>query len=193
VERRLAAILAADVVGYSRLRAADAGGSLARFKLLRSDHLEPAIRAHGGRVVGEAGDSLLVEFGTATQAVACAVEVQGRLAELEAGLPEDRRMRFRIGINLGEVMVDGATIHGDGVNIAARLEKLAEPGGVVISRSVHEQVKGKVPYRFEDLGEQRLHNIAEPARVYRVDAVSSVASARVKEHPAVAVLPNANI
>ncbi len=197
MERRLAAILAADVVGYSRLMAADEGGSLARFKLLRSDHLEPAIRAHGGRVVGEAGDSLLVEFGTATQAVACAVEVQAKLAELNAELPEDRRMRFRMGVNLGEVIVDGATIHGDGVNIAARLEKLAEPGGIIIARGVHDQIKGKAPYRLEDLGEKVLHNIEEPIRVYRVTVPDSVVasgeSLSLPDKPSIAVLPFTNM
>ncbi|MEX2649186.1 MAG: adenylate/guanylate cyclase domain-containing protein, partial [Alphaproteobacteria bacterium] len=170
--RRLAGILAADVAGYSRLMAADEAGTLARFKLLRSDHLEPAIRAHGGQVVGEAGDSLLVEFAAASEAVACAVEVQRKLAELIAELPEDRRMRFRMGVNLGEVIADGVTIHGDGVNLAARLEKLAEPGGIVVAQSVHVQVKGKVLYRFEDMGEQTLHNIAEPVRAYRVDVMA---------------------
>ncbi|MSP81951.1 MAG: adenylate/guanylate cyclase domain-containing protein [Alphaproteobacteria bacterium] len=198
MDRRLAAILAADVVGYSRLMAADEAGTLARFKLLRSDHVEPALRRHGGRVVGEAGDGLLVEFATATQAVACAVEVQDKLAELNAELPEDRRMRFRMGVNLGEVIVDGATIHGDGVNIAARLEKIAEPGGLVISRAVHEQIKGKAPGRFEDLGDQTLHNIANPVCAYRVD-VSEPAHATAGRgedalrRQSIAVLPFANM
>jgi TolB-like protein len=118
--------------------------------------------------VGEAGDSLLVEFGAASEAVACAVEVQEKLARLNADLPEDRRMRFRIGINLGEVIADAGTIHGDGVNVAARLEKLAEPGGIVVAGSVHQQVKGKAPWPFEDLGERTLHNIAEPVRAFRI-------------------------
>ncbi len=196
-QRRLAGILAADVAGYSRLMAADEAGTLARFKLLRSDHLEPAIRAHGGRVVGEAGDSLLVEFGTASEAVACAVETQIKLAELNAELPEDRRMRFRMGVNLGEVIADGATIHGDGVNIAARLEKLAEPGSVIVARVVHDQIKGKVPYRFEDLGDKTLHNIAEPVRAYRVDvmalSVASGAGLPLPDKPSIAVLPFTNM
>ncbi len=197
ITRRLAAILAADVVGYSRLMAADESGTLARFKLLRADHVEPALLRHGGRVVGEAGDSLLVEFGTATQAVACAVEVQAKLAELNAELPEDRRMRFRMGVNLGEVIVDGSTIHGDGVNVAARLEKLAEPGGIVVAQAVHQQVKGKVPYPFEDLGEKTLHNIAEPVRAFRVGvAVAGVAPGEglaLPDKPSIAVLPFTNM
>jgi TolB-like protein/class 3 adenylate cyclase len=201
VERRLAAILAADVVGYSRLMAADEIGTLARFKLLRFDHLEPAVRRHAGRVVGEAGDSLLVEFAAASEAVTCAVEIQQKLAELNADLPENRRMQFRIGVNLGEVVVDGATIHGDGVNIAARLEKLAEPGSVVIARAVHDQVRGKVPYSFDDLGEQILHNIAEPVTAYRMSPAASVLGiqkresgpARATAEASVAVLPFVNI
>ncbi len=200
-QRRLAAILAADVVGYSRLMAADETGTLARFKLLRFDHVEPAVRRHGGRVVGEAGDSLLVEFASASEAVTCAVEVQAKLAELNAELPEDCRMLFRMGVNLGEVIADGATIHGDGVNVAARLEKLAEPGSVVIARAVHEQVKGKVPYRFDDLGEQTLHNIAEPVRAYRMEAAAWVtatgdrrpAPTRATGEASVAVLPFVNM
>ncbi|MEX2649497.1 MAG: adenylate/guanylate cyclase domain-containing protein [Alphaproteobacteria bacterium] len=199
--RRLAAILAADVAGYSRLMAADEAGTLARLKLMRADHFEPAIRAHGGRLVGEAGDSLLVEFASASAAVTCAVEVQEKLAALNAELSEDRRMRFRMGINLGEVIADGATIHGDGVNIAARLEKLAEPGGILVARAVHEQVKGKVPYPFEDLGETTLHNIAEPVRAYQIDPAPWVTATgdrgseppRLPDVASVAVLPFVNM
>ncbi len=167
-QRRLAAILAADVAGYSRLMAADEAGTLARFKRLRRELIEPAVEQFGGRLVGEAGDSLLIEFGGASDAVSCAVEVQDKLAAFNAEIPEDRRMRFRMGVNLGEVIIDGATIHGDGVNVAARIEKLANPGDVMIARAVHDQVKGRVPYAFEDLGEKTLHNIAEPVRVFRV-------------------------
>ena len=197
--RRLAAILAADVVGYSRLMAVDEAGTLARFKLLRSDHVEPAIRAHGGRLVGEAGDSLLVEFASASAAVTCAAEVQAKLATLNAELPEDRRMRFRMGINLGEVIADGATVHGDGVNVAARLEKLSEPGGVLIARAVHDQVKGKVPLAFEDEGEKPLHNIAGPVRAFRLALGSARHSDALTTSPnrdqgtTVAVLPFTNI
>jgi len=197
--RRLAAILAADVAGYSRLMAADEAGTLARFKLLRADHVEPAVRRHNGRVVGEAGDSLLMEFPTASDAVTCAVEVQKKLAVLNADLPGERRMQFRMGVNLGEVIVDGATIHGDGVNVAARLEKLAEPGAIVVAHAVREQAKGRVACSFEDLGEQALHNIAEPVRAYRVGAgiaTPAVATAPLPaaaERPTVAVLPFNNM
>jgi adenylate cyclase len=200
-QRRLVAILAADVAGYSRLMQADESGTLALFKRLRFDHVEPALRRHGGRVVGEAGDSLLVEFASAVAAVTCAVEVQEKLAELNASLPEERRMQFRIGVNLGEVVVDGATIHGDGVNVAARLEKLAEPGSIIIARSVHDQVKGKVACQFEDLGPQTLHNIAEPVGAYRMAPATSTADAAIGESAAkrasaessVAVLPFVNM
>ena len=178
-QRRLVAILAADVAGYSRLMQADESGTLALFKRLRFDHVEPALRRHGGRVVGEAGDSLLVEFASAVAAVTCAVEVQEKLAEVNASLAEERRMEFRMGVNLGEVVVDGATIHGDGVNVAARLEKLAEPGSIVIARSVHDQVKGKVAYHFEDLGPQTLHNIAEPVGAYRMAPATITAEAAI--------------
>ena len=200
-QRRLVAILAADVAGYSRLMQADESGTLALFKRLRFDHVEPALRRHGGRVVGEAGDSLLVEFASAVAAVTCAVEVQERLAEVNASLAEERRMEFRMGVNLGEVVVDGATIHGDGVNVAARLEKLAEPGSIVIARSVHDQVKGKVAYHFEDLGPQTLHNIAEPVGAYRMApatntaeaAIGGVAAKRASAESSVAVLPFVNM
>jgi TolB-like protein len=197
--RRLAAILAADVAGYSRLMAVDEAGTLARLKLMRADHFEPAIRAHGGRLVGEAGDSLLVEFASASAAVTCAAEVQAKLATLNAELPEDRRMRFRMGVNLGDVIADGATVHGNGVNVAARLEKLAEPGGVLIARVVHDQVKGKVPLAFEDRGDKPLHNIAEPVRVFRLALGSPRRSGTTTTNPGrdhgttVAVLPFTNM
>jgi adenylate cyclase len=196
-QRRLVAILAADVAEYSRLMSADESGTLAQFKLLRQDHIEPALSRHGGRLVGEAGDSLLVEFGSAFAAVICAAEIQAKLAELNAALPERRRMHFRMGVNLGEVILDGATIHGDGVNVAARLERLAEPGSIVVSRAVHDQVKGKVPYQFDDLGEQTLRNIAEPVRAYSMRAADAVGhlseASRPTERATVAVLPFVNI
>jgi TolB-like protein/class 3 adenylate cyclase/tetratricopeptide (TPR) repeat protein len=200
-QRRLVAILAADVAGYSRLMSADELGTLAQFKLLRQDHIEPALSRHGGRLVGEAGDSLLVEFASTFAAVTCAAEIQEKLAELNAALPERQRMQFRVGVNLGEVILDGTTIHGDGVNVAARLERLAEPGSIVVSRAVHDQVKGKVPYQFEDLGDQHLHNIAQPVKAYRMrlGARAGNAASRLSEpsRPAelatVAVLPFVNI
>jgi adenylate cyclase len=141
-QRRLAAILAADVAGYSRLMAADESGTLARLKGLRAEVIDPKISQFHGRIVGSAGDSLLVEFASAVNAVQCAVEVQAGLAERNAGLPEDKRMVFRIGVNLGDVIPGDGTIHGDGVNIAARLEKLAEPGSICIGRNIYDQIKG---------------------------------------------------
>src|SRR5262245_31347867 len=169
VQRRLAAILAADVAGYSRLMAADEAGTLARLKRLRAQVLEPKIAQFQGRIVGSAGDSLLVEFASAINAVQCAVEAQLGLADENAGLPEGVRMVFRMGVNLGDIIADDHTIHGDGVNVAARLEKLAEPGGVYIGRSVYDQVKGKLAYGFADLGDQRMRNIADPVRAYKVE------------------------
>ena len=142
--RRLAAILAADVAGYSRLMAADESGTLARLKRLRAEVFEPRIAQYHGRIVGSAGDSLLIEFASAVNAVECAVELQEELGDWNASLPEDRRMAFRMGVNLGDVIAEDDTIHGDGVNIAARLEKLAEPGDVCIGRAIYDQVKGKL-------------------------------------------------
>lgn len=195
-QRKLAAILAADVAGYSRLMEGDEVGTLARLKLLRSDHIEPAIRNYGGRLVGEAGDSLLVEFPSASDAVTCAMEVQVKLASLNGSLPESRRMAFRMGINLGEVIVDGTTIHGDGVNVAARLEKIAEPGSVVVAQSIYVQVKGKLPFRFEDLGETTLHNIAEPVRLHRVVTAGydmGPGALALPAKPSIVVLPFTNM
>jgi len=168
VTRRLAAILVADVAGYSRLMASDNAGTLAHFNALRTEVIDPAIARYNGRVVGSAGDSLLVEFASAVEAVRCAVEVQAGLAARNAGLPGDWRIDFRMDINLGDIIADGDTIHGDGVNIAARLEKLAELGSVTVSQGIHDQVKGKLPYAFVDLGEHSVKNIAEPVRAYRV-------------------------
>jgi len=175
-QRRLAAILAADVAGYSRLMAGDEAGTLARLGRYRAELIEPRIAEFQGRVVGSAGDSLLVEFASALNAVRCAVELQSALAGANAGLSEDRRMAFRMGVNLGDVIAAGDTIYGDGVNIAARLEKLAEPGGICIGRAVYDQVKGKLGCGFADLGDQRLHNIPDPVRAYRVDAAPAKAS-----------------
>src|SRR5262245_60514965 len=176
VQRRLAAILAADVAGYSRLMAADEAGTLARLKRLRAQVLEPKIAQFQGRIVGSAGDSLLVEFASAINAVQCAVEAQLGLADENAGLPEGVRMVFRMGVNLGDIIADDHTIHGDGVNVAARLEKLAEPGGVCIGRSVYDQIKGKLTCACDDLGEQRFHNIPEPVSALRVRLTGAAAS-----------------
>ncbi len=167
-KRRLAAILAADVTGYSRLMSVDEAGTLARFNALKTEIIEPKIAQYGGAVVGSAGDSLLVEFSSAVDAVQCAVELQTRIAERNADEPEDRRIALRMGINLSDVIADGETIHGDGVNVAARLEKLAETGSVAIAQAVFDQVKGKLALEFTYLGEQRFKNIAEPVHAYRV-------------------------
>lgn len=167
-QRRLAAVLAADVAGYSRLMAADESGTLSRLRKLRVEVFEPKVTEFQGRIVGSAGDSLLIEFASAAKAVQCAAEMQQELRDLNAGLPEDGRMAFRMGVNLGDVIAETDTIHGDCVNIAARLEKLSEPGGLCIGRSVYDQVKSKLAYDYEDLGEQRFHNIPEPVRAYRV-------------------------
>jgi adenylate cyclase len=201
--RRLAAILAMDVVGYSRLMAADEAGTLDRFKRLRAEIIEPPLAALGGRVVGSAGDSLLIELASAHEAVAFAVQVQRHIAVRNQGLPADRHMLFRVGINLGDVIAEGDTIHGDGVNVAARLEKLAEAGGIVIGRAVHDQVRGKLGLAFHDLGDQLVHNIPEPVRAFRVNVAEEGPSAAVAapgaprrpdvERPSIAVLPFVNM
>src|SRR5271156_6846424 len=174
VERRLAAILAADVVGYSRLIEADEEGTLRRLKALRHELLDPKIAGHRGRIVKTIGDGLLVEFASVVDAVRCAVEVQQAMPERNTGIGADNRMELRIGINLGDVIVEGDDLYGDGVNIAARVEALADPGGVFVSNTVHDHVRDRLPFAFEDLGEQQVKNIARPIRVYRVhDAVAA--------------------
>jgi class 3 adenylate cyclase/TolB-like protein len=172
--RRLAAILAADVAGYSRLMGADEEGTLARLKGHRRELVDPKIRDHRGRIVKTTGDGMLVEFASVVDAVRCAVEIQRAMLDREAEVDEDRRIRFRIGINLGDIIADGDDIFGDGVNVAARLEALAEPGGVCVSRTVRNQVRDRLPYSFEDLGEQSVKNIARPVRAdaMRADAVA---------------------
>ena len=151
MERRLAAILAADVVGYTRLMGVDETGTLRRLTELRQQVLEPLIAEHHGRVVKLMGDGLLVEFASVVDAVTCAVAWQNGVAEREAAADEDKRLKFRIGINLGDVIVEGDDIHGDGVNVAARLEGLAEPGGIDLSDDAYRQVRGKVEAQFEDM------------------------------------------
>ena len=168
VERRLAAILAADVVGYSRLMGVDEEGTHARLKAHRRELIDPAIAVRHGHIVKLTGDGALVEFGSVVDAVACAVEIQRRMAECNVEVPEEQRIEFRIGINLGDVIVEADDIYGDGVNIAARLEALAEPGGIYVSDLVHRSVEAKLDVFFDDLGEQRLKNIAKPVHVYRV-------------------------
>src|SRR5271165_6546805 len=167
LERKLVAILAADVAGYSRLMGIDEEGTLSTLSSFRliTDGL---ISQHGGRICGTAGDSILAAFGSALAAVQCAVDIQNELALSNDDLEKDRRMQFRIGINVGDVMVKEGDIFGDGVNIAARLEGLAEPGGVCISRGIHDHVMKRLPLEFEDLGEQSVKNIAQPLRVFRL-------------------------
>src|SRR6266508_1177080 len=167
VERKLTTILHADVHGYSRLMGADEVATLRTLTAYRQV-TDPLIRQHRGRVVGSAGDSILAEFASVVEAVQCAIKIQRALKVKNNELYPDRRMEFRIGINLGDVMVEGEQIYGDGVNVAARLEGLAEPGGVCIARAVYEQIKNKLALKYEDLGEQRVKNIAEPVRVWRI-------------------------
>src|SRR6202521_1623411 len=157
--RRLAAILAADVAGYSRLMGADEEGTHERLKAHRGELVDTKIREHRGRIVKTTGDGMLVEFPSVVDAVRCAAELQRLMIDREAGMPEDRRIRFRIGINLGDIIVEDDDIFGDGVNVAARLEALAEPGGICISRMVRDHIRDKLPYPFADMGEQSVKNI----------------------------------
>ena len=167
-ERRLVAIMAADIVGYSRLIEADEAGTLAAIRDLRREVIDPLLAEHHGRIVKLMGDGALVEFGSVVDAVACAVAIQKGVAGRQADVPAERRITFRIGINLGDVVVEGDDLLGDGVNVAARLEQLCEPGGVLISGTAHDHLKGKLDLPLEFIGEQRLKNIAEPVRAYRV-------------------------
>src|SRR5712664_1483390 len=168
VERRLAAILAADVAGYSRLIEADEEGTLSRLKALRAELIDPKIAGHHGRIVKTTGDGLLIEFASVIDALRCAAAVQAAMAEGNAPIPPDRRIEFRIGINVGDIVVEDGDIFGDGVNVAARLEGLADPGGICVSARVQEDAAGKLDLAFEDIGEQGLKNIARPVRTYRV-------------------------
>ena len=165
--RRLAAILTADVAGYSRLMGADEEGTLKRLKALRSELADPKIKKRHGRVK-TTGDGLLIEFSSVVDAVRCAVEVQQAMTKRNADVPEQRRIEFRMGINLGDVIRDARDNFGDGVNIAARLEALAEPGGISVSGIVHDQVRDKLDVAFKDMGEQQFKNIARPVHVWRV-------------------------
>jgi adenylate cyclase len=192
VQRRLAAILAADVVGYSRLMEADEAGTLTRLKALRREVIDPLIAIHSGRTVKLMGDGALVEFASAVDAVACAIAVQKRVREVDANEPESARIAFRIGINVGDVIVDGDDIYGDGVNVAARIEALAEPGGICVSRSAAEQVRDKMPIRIETRGEQTVKNIARPIEVFRIlgeEHAARVATGVAVESPRALVAP----
>src|SRR5437879_2381594 len=174
--RRLAAILAADVAGYSRLMGADEEGTLERLKALRRELLDPKIAEHHGRVVKTTGDGMLVEFASVVDAVRCAVEVQQAMPERNTGI------ELRIGINLGDVIVEGDDLYGDGVNIAARIEALADAGGVLVSNTVHDHVRDRLPFVFEDLGEQEVKNISRPVRVYRVRDLAAAKSPSEPTH-----------
>jgi adenylate cyclase len=174
VERRLTAILAADVAGYSRLMGADEEETLARLKAHRRELVDPRIGEHRGRIVKTTGDGLLVEFASVVDAVRCAVEIQDEMAKRNADVPPDRRIEFRIGINVGDIILDESDIFGDGVNVAARLEALAEPGGICVSRMARDQVRDRLALSFEDMGEQQVKNIARPVRAYRVVTEAAV-------------------
>ncbi len=195
--RRLAAILAADVAGYSRLMGADEEGTLERLKALRRELVDPKIAEHKGRIVKTTGDGLLVEFPSVVDAVRCAVEVQQAMPERNLGIAADSRIELRIGINLGDVIVEGDDLYGDGVNIAARIEALADAGGVFVSNTVHDHVRDRLPFVFEDLGEQQVKNIARPVRVYRVREAAPKAPGQpvlpLPDKPSIAVLPFANM
>jgi adenylate cyclase len=168
VERRLAAILAADVASYSRLMGIDEEGTHEALKAHRDELVDLKITEHHGRIVKTTGDGVLVEFVSAVDAVRCAIEIQRSMAERNDAIPQDRRIEFRIGINVGDIIIDSNDIFGDGVNVAARLEGLAEPGGISVSDRVHQDTSSKFNFVFEDMGEQQLKNIARPVRVYRV-------------------------
>ena len=206
VERKLAAILAADVAGYSRLMGADEEGTHERLKAHLREVVDPKIKEHRGRTVKNTGDGMLSEFPSVVDAVHCAAEIQRAMIDRNADISEDKRISFRIGINLGDVIVEPEDIFGDSVNIAARLEALAEPGGICISRTVRDHIGERLSYSFEDIGEQSVKNIARPVHVYRIrldaeaKAFPTVAPDAVQrsqlplpDKPSVAVLPFTNM
>jgi adenylate cyclase len=198
VERKLAAILAADVAGYSRLMGADEEGTLARLKAHRRELIDPKISEHRGRIVKTTGDGLLVEFSSVVDALRCATEIQRGMAEGNSVVPADGQIEFRIGIHQGDVVVEDGDIFGDGVNVAARLEGLAEPGGICVSARVQEDAAGKLALVFEDMGEQELKNIARPLRVYRIQTGVPASESRqaplpLPDKPSIAVMPFANM
>jgi len=206
VERRLAAVLAADVAGYSRLMGADEEGTLARLKAVRKAIINPAIASHRGHIVKTTGDGMLIEFVSAVDAVRSSVEIQRSMAEQNAAVPQDQRIEFRIGIHVGDVIFDDNDIFGDGVNIAARLEGISEPGGVCMSDDAYRQVRGKVEIAYDDIGPQPLKNIAEPMRAWRVRLGVQIGSKvqsgslagqapalALPDKPSIAVLPFQNM
>jgi adenylate cyclase len=197
IERRLTTVLVADIVGYSRLMAADEAGTLARLKADRRDLIEPKAAAYRGRVVKLIGDGTLMEFASVVDAVNFAADVQQEVARRDRDVPDDRRLAYRIGINIGDIIADGDDIYGDGVNVAARLEGLAVPGGICVSGAVHAQVKGKVELDFEDRGEQAVKNIPEPVRVFHFapggPTSAAAATPPTADKPSIAVLPFTNM
>jgi adenylate cyclase len=204
-DRRLAAILAADIAGYSRLMSVDEEGTLRQLKAHRKELIDPKITEHRGRVVKTTGDGMLVEFVSVVDAVRCAVDIQRSMIERNAEVPAESHIQFRIGINVGDIISDDNDIYGDGVNVAARLEALAEPGGICVSRNVHDQVRDKLSFGFEDMGEQTVKNIARPIGVHRIDLTDNAGTTVVKSiaavpkpelassRPSLAVLPFANM
>jgi TolB-like protein len=198
MDRRLAAILAADVVGYSRLMETDEAGTLAALKSRRKKVLDPLLARHRGRIVKTTGDGVLVEFASAVHAVQCAIELQKEMTAANGGVPDDRQIWLRIGVNLGDVVVEGSDLFGDGVIVAARLEALADPGAICVSGKVHDEVRGKLALAFEDLGEREIKNIAKPIRVFQIrggPAPSANATAGVasSSRPSIAILPFTNM
>jgi adenylate cyclase len=195
VDRRLAAILAADIAGYSRLMGCDEESTLAQLKVLRKTLVDPSIASHRGRIVKTTGDGMLVEFVSAVHAARCAVEVQQAMLEHNVDVPQELRIEFRIGIHVGDIIIDDNDIFGDGVNIAARLEGIAQPGGVCLSDDAHRQIRGKLQIAFTDIGLQALKNIAEPMRAWHVRvgkdaATPSVRSSQPTPRPAELALPD---
>jgi class 3 adenylate cyclase len=201
VERRLSAILAGDVAGYSRLMGADEEGTLAQLNAHRREFLEPKISDHRGRIVKRTGDGVLIEFASAVDAARCAIEIQRGMNERNAAVPLDKRIELRIGMNVGDIIIENDDIFGDGVNVAARLEGLANPGGICISDDTYRQVRDRLEATFDDIGEQNLKNISRPVRVYRLDlatkpAIATEAASPVlglPDKPSIAVLPFQNM
>lgn len=205
VDRRLAAVLAADIAGYSRLMSFDEEGTLRQLKTHRKQLVDPKIAEYRGRIVKTTGDGMLVEFVSVVDAVRCAVDIQRGMVERNAAVPAEKRIQFRVGINVGDNIIDDDDIYGDGVNVAARLEALADAGGIMVSRNVHDQVRDKLSFSFEDMGEQTVKNIARPIGVHRINPTENIGQAVVKSttraekyevansRPSIAVLPFTNM
>src|SRR5262249_22994812 len=196
VERRLTAIFAGDVAGYSRLMGIDEEGTLARLNAHRREFLDPKISEHRGRIVKRTGDGILIEFASAVDAVRCAVEIQRGMAERNAPVPQEKRIEFRIGIHVGDIIIEDGDIFGDGVNIASRLEGITQPGDICISDDAYRQVRGKLDANFQDAGEYELKNIARPVRVYQLQTGGGVRRAptlALPDKPSIAVLPFQNL